>query len=308
MNQDINDIFLAKWLSGELSQEHLDEFKNSPEYKDYLRIINAIDRAELPEYDAQKNLNAVFEKIKLKESKKLNKPNKIIKLIKPIAYTIAASVLLIFGYFYLFNTVTYNTLAGQSMELSLPDKSKVELLENSSLEYGKFLWNNSRILKFEGKASFDVVSGSDFVVNTPKGNIKVLGTSFSVNTQNEIFKVICFSGKVKVESSNGETAILTKGDSFQKDKDNKPVTSIVDITKNEWKNNISEFVNTDIITVINKLEKQYGFTINGKGKIKPAKFTGRFPHDNSYIALKTVFETMKIPYKKQGDTIQILNY
>lgn len=308
MNQDINDIFLAKWLSGELSHEELDEFKKSSDYSDYKQIIETMDRAELPAYDEQENLKAVFNKINSKKSERSKKFSKIIQLAKPLAYAVAASVLLIFGYFYLFNTVNHQTLAGQSIEVVLPDNSKVELMENSYLEYGKLFWNQNRELEFKGKALFEVNSGSDFIVKTSKGNIQVLGTSFSVSTQDERFEVICFSGKVKVESKNGESAVLTKGKKFIEKPNEEIEVSQINTTKNAWKNKVSEFNKTDILIVISELEKYYPIVIKGKENLKPAEFTGRFPHDNSFIALKMVFETMKIPYKKQGDTIQILNY
>lgn len=308
MNQDINDIFLAKWLSGELSRKELNEFEKSSDYSDYKQIIDTMDRAELPAYDEQKNLKAVFDKINSKKSERSKKPSKIIPLIKPLSYAVAASVLLIFGYFYLFNTASYQTLSRQSMEVVLPDNSKVELMENSSLEYEKLFWTQNRELEFKGKALFEVNSGSGFIVKTSKGNVQVLGTSFSVSTQDKHFEVICFSGKVKVESKNGESAVLTKGRKFIEKPNKKIEISQVNTTRNAWKNKVSEFNKTDILIVINELEKHYPFVIKGKEKLNPAEFTGRFPHDNSFIALKMVFESMKIPYKKQGDTIRILNY
>ncbi|NQX92182.1 MAG: FecR family protein [Flavobacteriales bacterium] len=96
--------------------------------------------------------------------------------------------------------------------VELPDGSKVTLNENSSITYNQS-WEE-RVLTLEGEAFFDVKRGERFVVETEKGNISVLGTSFNIYAEDEMLMVDCYTGKVQVTAVNqfaDDTEILTTG-------------------------------------------------------------------------------------------------
>ena len=105
----------------------------------------------------------------------------------------AASIIVLIGLFYLFNLnkqITCITQLGEMKEYVLPDQSKVILNADSKLTYKKGFWNSSREVYLTGEAIFEVKKGSLFTVNTNKGNVRVLGTSFNVFTRNNV-KIPC---------------------------------------------------------------------------------------------------------------------
>lgn len=105
----------------------------------------------------------------------------------------------------------------------LPDNSKITLNKNSSLWY---LTNFSeRKVELIGEAFFEVThnEASPFYVQAKDVSVKVLGTTFNVNTnKKEHAEVTVISGKVKVSGINNRNEItLTEGEKgvyvFQKE-------------------------------------------------------------------------------------------
>ena len=87
--------------------------------------------------------------------------------------------------------------------MELPDGSTVFLASNTSLEYHSD-FKNTRDIKLDGEAFFDVArdEGHPFKIETQYGNVKVLGTSFNVNTKHNATKVSVNSGLVALENEN----------------------------------------------------------------------------------------------------------
>lgn len=83
--------------------------------------------------------------------------------------------------------------------VTLPDGSKVTLGANSTLEYGNDFEAN-RVVRLDGGAFFSVVKheGSKFEVLAHDVTVRVHGTEFHVNKQEDRAEVILTSGKVEV--------------------------------------------------------------------------------------------------------------
>ncbi len=94
----------------------------------------------------------------------------------------------------------------------LPDGSSVNMTPGSELKYNKFIWTVNRRLDFEGAGYFEVAEGSLFRVCTGVGDVKVLGTSFSVWTKPHLLFVQCTSGEVEVET--GDKLVHLRKDQF----------------------------------------------------------------------------------------------
>jgi len=302
MKQNNDTTFLAKWLSGELSDSELKEFESSSEYQEYLAITKALEHAEFPDYDVEANLNATFHKIDSQEQKKVK------RLIPYWAIGIAASLVLCLGIYTFFNTKNYTTQLAEQLQFELPDGSEVTLNSASNIEFAALNWKKNRELSLQGEAYFNVKKGQTFTVNTTYGEVTVLGTSFTVNARDNYFNVICYHGKVKVTTTNNESIILTKGKAFSVQKNQKENYTIQHTTP-EWLSDQSSFYNVSIFEVVQEIERQYNITISGKQNLKQAYFTGRFSHTNLNTALKTVFTAMGIPYSlDRNKNVVIQNY
>ena len=283
MEQQYDDTFLARWMSGELSAEELQEFEKSEDYMKYVQIVETLETAEIPEFNLEDNFQATLEKITLENSKKKK------RVIPLWSYGIAASIAIIFFvYSFFFASTTFTTEFAEQTNFELPDGSQVNLNAGSSISYKKYNWKSNRKLDLEGEAFFKVEKGSTFTVNTNQGSVTVLGTQFIVNSREDFYNVICYEGKVKVVTAQKDSVILTKGKAFRIIKDTKENYQ-VDAIEPSWLSNQSNFKNTPIELVIEEIERQYNIEISGKENLKSANFTGSFTHTNIEQALAGSF-------------------
>ena len=292
MKQHYDSNFLARWMANELTADELKQFEQSEDYTFYKQIVDELEQAEFPAYNMEANFNATLAKIETQETA----PKKVKRLWPIWVGSVAASPVVLVGLLFFLKETSYTTAYAQQQDVTLPDGSTVALNAGSSLAHKTFLWKQNRELNLAGEAFFNVKKGQAFTVNTNQGAVTVLGTQFVVNARPNYFKVICFEGKVKVTTKNNNPIILTKGKAvhFKENRvlENYDVPSI----KPDWLSNESSFYNTPVLQVVNELERQYNISIKGKEYLKPAKFTGRFKHDNLNTALKTIFISMDIPY------------
>jgi ferric-dicitrate binding protein FerR (iron transport regulator) len=180
-----DDIFLARWLNNELSEEELKQFKSSEHYDTFVKIIKGTEQLKAPDY----NLEEAFSSVKKTKNKtSLIYKNKSSKNKWQLG--IAASFFLLIGlfaYFNFFNSTEFSSDYGKQLSFLLPDGSKVLLNSKSTITYNKNNWNTNRTLNLDGEAFFDVEKGSTFTVKTTHGHVKVLGTEFNVNSSNDFF-------------------------------------------------------------------------------------------------------------------------
>jgi len=291
MEHQNNDTYLAKWLAGEMSENELQNFKNSDTYADYKFLVDVVDNLETPDYNQQKSYSATLDKI----TKQQDKPvTKVRALIPNWAYAAAASVVLFFGYTFFFQETTYNSELAEQISFELPDGSEVLLNAGSEIAFNKFNWDNNRSLDLTGEAYFKVQKGSKFTVTTKEGSVTVLGTQFTVNSRNNFYNVKCFEGKVKV-TSDKLNHILTSGKAISIQNHIATPYTIIESSPS-WTAQESSFNNVAISQVVTELERQYNITISGKENLQAAYFSGRFSHNNLQLALITIFDTMEIPY------------
>jgi len=101
----------------------------------------------------------------------------------------------------------YNTLQvpiGGIYTVQLPDGTKVWLNSATSLTYPERFDGEQRIVQLEGEAYFEVTKGAkEFIVQTSRANITVLGTQFNVSSYNTdpYFSSTLVEGKIKLSTS-----------------------------------------------------------------------------------------------------------
>ena len=297
MEQQYDDTFLARWLADELTAEELQEFQNSEDYPKYAQIVATVDSTELPEFDVESNFQATLNKL---SQERQEEPKK--KRVVPLwSYAAAASVVLVFfAYSFFFSTTTYTTELAEKTSFELPDGSQVDMNAGSTITFEKSGWSENRSLNLQGEAFFKVQKGSSFTVNTDQGNVRVLGTQFTVNARENLYHVTCFEGKVRVVTKAKDSLILTQGMSVIINKGDKKEFN-TSSTSPSWIENESSFEDIPIDVVLDELERQFDISIQGKEYLKSASFTGRFSHKDATLAIQTVFIAMEIPYTMKAD-------
>lgn len=290
-----DDIFLSRWINGELSPEELHEFQSHPEYKHYAKIKAGADALDLSEYDIDTALNTIKSG---KQTSIDSNQRPVIKLWPYVA--VAASIAIIFGLFFFNTNDSISSTYGEQLAVTLPDGSEMILNAKSEASFDKDDWENNRTVSLDGEAYFKVKKGSTFTVNTKNGNVTVLGTEFSIDSQASLFKAVCFEGKVRVQNGK-EQIILTAGKGYRKIAKSASENWVFEALEPSWINNISSFRSVPVKYVFKELEEQYNINIETKQLDTSIIYTGTFPNNDIDVALKTVFSTLGLQYQLLQD-------
>ncbi|MFK8045868.1 MAG: FecR family protein, partial [Crocinitomicaceae bacterium] len=230
--------------------------------------------------------------------------------LKPfLRYAIAASVALAIGVFgfQLFTTesiemLTFKNSTPNSKNYTLPDGSTILLAQNSAVEYAKNFTDN-RSLKLTGAAFFDVKKNKDkpFSISTNQGLVKVLGTSFNVNSRNGKTQVDVKSGKVSLSNNNQEVK-LSKNESAWSNGKSISQKYAVKINDFAWVTGEFQFDNTPFEEVIKFLELHYGDVIDVKTIIN-CSFTGTFANENIDGIIEAIVLSCNLEFSKENNRI-----
>lgn len=140
---------------------------------------------------------------------------------------VAAAVALVFGTRYLTHLRTVDKIssqftsldvpAGQRVDLTLADGSRVWLNSGAHLEYPVVFGRHERMVKLSGEAMFEVEHDEDhpFIVRTFASDVEVLGTRFNVaaDEDSQHFSTILLEGALRLtERTTRAGAVLNSGD------------------------------------------------------------------------------------------------
>ncbi|WP_367770470.1 FecR family protein [Flavobacterium sp. WC2421] len=299
-----NEKEILKWLNGELSNQEIEDLKQSEGSDTLEKIAHYSSLLETPKVDAQKALD------QFKARDKSKNETKVRTLHFKTIYSVAAAivVLLTGAYFLFYNTTTaFETQIAQIKTFHLPDDSEVLLNAASKITFKEKEWENKRDLTLDGEAYFQVKKGQTFSVNTADGVVQVLGTHFNVKQRKNYFEVSCFEGLVSV-THNNETVKLPPGKTFRLI--NNKIEDVPDFNAQNpsWMQKESSFDRIPLDQVIAELERQYDIKIKTEGVDTSKLFTGSFTHTNQKIALEAITIPLKLSYKLQGKTVIFYNY
>ncbi|MEY8848420.1 FecR family protein [Psychroserpens sp. XS_ASV72] len=301
--QHINDTYLAKWLSGELTDEQLKDLVSEADYNAFLKLRKGVDAY----VDLNTETDTSFEVIQKRIAN--TKATKVRTLGANRWWIgIAASIVVLFGLFYILNNdvTQIETQFGEQKTLVLLDGSEVILNSKSTIRYNEADWKENRALELDGEAYFKVTKGSKFTVKTNYGTVEVLGTQFNVKTNLDLFEVACYEGKVRVESNNESVILLPTNNVRRINGYDLEQWNAVE-TDPSWLDGESTFKSVPLKYVISALESQYNVTFDTTQIDTNIIYTGGFPNDSLNIALQTVFKTLDITYNEKEKGVIYLN-
>jgi transmembrane sensor len=266
--------------------------------------------------DVDKAWNTVYSRIEknglLSENVTIEKRFKLQTII-----SIAASVLIILGLgvtmLYLNNTGVLNgkivvsaNSGERNKEVLLPDGSKVFLNRDSKLTFSKSPGKSSRNVTLRGEAFFDIKRdpSKPFIIDAGKANIKVLGTSFSVltNNSNNAVEVFVKTGSVLVTDSSGiQNLILEPG--FIGTMDAKYSMKTVNENPNylSWNTDLLVYEKKTLDFVFTDLKKVYNIDVvadNPEILLNP--LTATFEKEPQETIIRILCSTFTLSYKKEG--------
>jgi ferric-dicitrate binding protein FerR (iron transport regulator) len=208
------------------------------------------------------------------------------------------------GSFFRLYTKTIHSATGEHYLAMLPDGSTAEMNAGSILQYKPFWWYFNRQVVFEGEAFFKVRKGKKFEVVSQLGSTSVLGTSFNIYARKGSYTVTCYTGKVRVVSTdNGHSLDIEPREQASINRDGTMKLSQVEMVSEEapWMNDMFFFTGTPISLVFEEIERQYGITIDTHDLNKSLLYTGNFTRS---LAADEVLKMVCRPY---GFGFQIIN-
>ncbi len=286
---DKNINIIHKFLNQEFDLDELKKQLSVEDFKDWEKTLAMVEGLPKSSFDTDKEFEILKNKIN-------NKKQNAFKF----KFAVAAILMIFFSYFIIniinsqpkLTTFTYNGTEKNNL-FYLPDSSKVWLNSGASVSFSTKSWQTHRDLQLIGEGFFEVKKGKQFTVESNLGSVQVLGTSFLVSADNNIFAVTCYSGKVAVYHKN-KKQILTSKMSFSSvnqmvKQSNANFPSFV----GKW----SMFDKTPLIEVIKTIETEKNITIDIKLN-KPYLFSGGFSENMpTEDILNLICESLGVNYQ-----------
>lgn len=316
MDKETIDNILAKHFSGEpllpVETEIICRWKqaNEKEYGALQQLLSSTQQhSDLPAEMLSIDVNAAWMKVNKKRTSTKSIPLNLNKF-KWIA--VAASICLLIGSGIWFSKsynpiVTFSSGDTSSQSITLADGSRVTLNKNSSLEFQKRM-KTKRNVKLTGEAFFEVARNEavPFIIETNNAQVKVLGTSFNVKTNERGTAVHVKTGKVELSKDN-KKIILTAGEQglLSSGKIEKQVINNENYLA--WKTKKLVFDKQSIIEVAAALQEYYNTPIIIYGNAQNCKVSTAFTSETLIQALDELKLLLHFDYKKDDKGIVIYN-
>ena len=283
-------------------------------------------------------LNKIDERIEYLEKEELYKQLTTIKPLyqrrEVLISGIAASLLLLIGFFYLFPSLEeeQNDLPlitnienpkGKDVKLvTLPDGSRVFLAGGSKISYNQHEFiNTKRLVNFEGEAYFEVEKNLDrpFSVLTDKTETQVLGTAFNLLAYKSLSSTVLtvtegkvsFAGLNTDKTKKSQSLQLTVNDQVAFDKLKNQFSGIKKLkteNKSIWKQHQIIFEDHKLEDVVVTLENRFNKDIFIQDEeLKSRKITGNFANRNLEEILEVISIALEFDYKYLGSNKVILS-
>jgi ferric-dicitrate binding protein FerR (iron transport regulator) len=289
-----NKEVLLNWLEGNLTDDQVEREIGSEEFQLYKKIIDTSSKWESPKRKSS-HREAFLKKM---QSVKKRKANTKILLKYAAVFLIGVSSVLVF--FANQNIITAN---GNTKIVSIFDGSTIKLAPNSSLSYNSVLYFFNRKVTLEGNAFFNVIPGNSFTVNSPNGEVSVLGTSFNIIDREDYFNVVCFTGKVAVKA-NKQEVILKPLEGFENLSNKK--SKFNNASKDPSNNSYLYLNQVPLPIVLKELSNFYNVTFNTDAVSLEGTYNGLLINDNIELALKNVLYPFNFDFEWQKDNFVVI--
>lgn len=314
MKEDFDkDDLLGRWLGGSLSPEEEAALRKRPDFADYEALVRSVDELATPDFDSSASLAKLKAKRKAKgaDAGAGVKTKTRVRRLRPAHWAgIAASALLLLSLWFFWPAGEYNYVAAAAAteRANLPDGSTIRL--NAVSEVGFETTPEQRNVTLSGEAFFEVAKEDrPFTINTPLGQVTVLGTSFNVYSRGEEMRVTCSTGKVRVTfTQNNDQYTLDPGMSVSLLPDGSVNQEV--ITNEEaldWLSGRSVFNLRPLSEVVEELERQFNLNISLPSNIDTSeRIQTAFPHADATAALEILVSTLEgVTFEQDGNNVRL---
>lgn len=243
---------------------------------------------------------------------------KTTKKSRTIWWRVAAAVALIIASIGIWKAVqpapiewlTYATQVGEVQQIDLADGSTIHLNANSSLEVDQELEEATiRRVRLNGEAYFDIAKRPKqaFIVETAKGEVRVLGTSFNVADRSDRFELTLVEGSIEFRVPNQPAVAMKVGDQLNI-VDQKLMRQSVDTEDfAAWRDARMNFRNVTIERVIAQIEADFDWNIKVKNpKLLDRKINAQIPKNDPILLFEALAAIYDLSIEQVGDKEYIL--
>lgn len=318
------ETLLSKYFSGEASNEVVNELSewvnkdasNKELFEEYSKSWSMMEKSVIDSsIDPGKEWTAFSERF-------LGEDDQGSRTVFWSRYSVlmrvaAAIIILMIPAYFIFNGFLDNareSLMAESsiLESVLPDGTEITLNRGAVLEYPSNFKGNTREVSLEGEAFFDVAHNESkaFIISSGDLRIKVLGTSFYVNTDQGKAEVILSSGKLAVYYNDNpdKPVILEPGDKASTLNSEGLIVKVYNEDRNflSWKTKRFEFIDTPLEEIMELLSRVYQKEIVILDpEIRECRITATFNKQSLEAVLNVIQSTIEINVKPNGPGIEI---
>jgi transmembrane sensor len=197
------------------------------------------------------------------------------------------------------------------LDSTLPDGTQISLNAGSSLLYPSRFRGAERKVVLQGEAYFDVTRNASktFVIDAEDLQIRVLGTSFYVNTESieNTMEVVLISGSLRLDYS-GEQMLLDAGEKAVAIKENGSMhkQAYNDPNLLAWKTRKLFFDNTPLGDIVKVLEKVYQKEIVVLNpEILNCRITATFDGEPLEAVIVVLQSTIDLQVRPNGNALEL---
>ncbi|NEM98415.1 FecR family protein [Pontibacter burrus] len=208
--------------------------------------------------------------------------------------------------------VTIYNPPGQRSTIQLTDGSTISLNANSTLTYPKSFRGETREVKLDGEAYFEIAENPQkpFIVRAHKLTTTVLGTKFNIKFKpdEEKIEVALVEGSIKVGVTDLKQEIILKPNeqiTYSEAANTLTTSSFIAEDLVSWKDGILLFRDASFKEVSDKLFQNYGIVLINKSPNENWSYSGRFHNENYLAVIKSICYAKRLSYTIQQDTVII---
>ncbi len=211
---------------------------------------------------------------------------------------------------------TIITPKGGEHSVVLSDGSKVWVNADSKLSYPMTFDADSREVELEGEAYFEVEkvykNGKrlPFIVKTGAQRLKVLGTSFNINSYNSHITTTLVEGSVALEYDHiKEQQYLqpSQQSNFSKSTKDLSIQTVDPFYSIAWRDGKFAFDNASIYKVMDDVARWYDVDIQYEGDFSGVKYTGTISRFENFKQLLQLIEwTNLVTFKVDGRRVIVM--
>lgn len=314
-DEEYIEQLIGKFIVGESSETEIRELREwcelSPENQKYLdHSIFIFENAQLAD-EQDFDVEQAWKKVKSKISKNDSKTRFLIP-----AWGIAASLLLVLGFTFLFYTQytkpeEFQFISeNQVLTQTLPDQTEISLNQNSSVQVEYNERKNTGVIHVSGEVLVNIPESKkvEWTVQTANLLIEDIGTIFNVKSlpESEIVEVSVQEGAVKFYSETLEGITLQAGEKGTYDKTTNAFSKAkADPNVTAYKTRNFSFHEQELQQVIDQLNEIYGKEIILDRNISHCKLTVDFENEELETILSIIGETMSLEITYDSNQIRI---